>query len=80
MTVITIHPKSKRETSLFKDLARMLNTPYEIKKGKADILSKNSSGDSVFAEFSGIWSKDEAGEIAKIIEDTCENINPDDWK
>lgn len=33
-----------------------------------------------FAEFSGIWAKEEAEEFERIIADTCENINPDDWK
>ncbi len=33
-----------------------------------------------FSEFSGIWSKEEANEIERIIEESCENINPDDWK
>jgi hypothetical protein len=32
-----------------------------------------------FSEFSGIWSKDEAEEIERIIEESCETINPDDW-
>ena len=30
--------------------------------------------------FSGIWTNEEADEISKIIEEACENINPDDWK
>jgi len=33
-----------------------------------------------FSEFSGIWSKDEAKEIERIIAESCEIINPDDWK
>ena len=33
-----------------------------------------------FKEFSGIWSKDEADEIERIIAESCENIYPDDWK
>jgi hypothetical protein len=33
-----------------------------------------------FSEFSGVWSKEEANEIERIIEESCENINPDDWK
>ena len=33
-----------------------------------------------FKTFSGIWSKEEADEIEKIISDTCETIHPDDWK
>jgi hypothetical protein len=28
----------------------------------------------------GIWTNEEAEEIEKIIENSCENINPDDWK
>lgn len=31
-------------------------------------------------DFSGIWSKDEAEEIERIITDSCETIHPDDWK
>ena len=30
--------------------------------------------------FSGIWSNDEANEIAKAIKENCENIHPNDWK
>jgi hypothetical protein len=33
-----------------------------------------------FKEFSGIWSKEEADEIERIIAESCENIHPDDWK
>jgi hypothetical protein len=31
-------------------------------------------------DFAGIWTKEEAEEIEKIIEESCEQINPDDWK
>lgn len=33
-----------------------------------------------FKEFAGIWTASEADEMEKIIEDSCEQINPDDWK
>jgi hypothetical protein len=33
-----------------------------------------------FKEFSGIWSKEEAEEIERIIAESCENIHPDEWK
>ncbi len=33
-----------------------------------------------FTEFSGIISREEAEEMEKIIEEGCEQINPDDWK
>jgi len=42
-------------------------------KTKPETLEK-----AAFAEFSGIWSKEEAEEIERIIEETCETINPDD--
>jgi len=35
---------------------------------------------SAFHKFSGIWSKEEADEIERVIEESCETINPDDWK
>jgi hypothetical protein len=48
-----------------------------LKKSKK---SENISNNKGFSEFSGIWSKDEAEEIERIIEESCETINPDDWK
>lgn len=33
-----------------------------------------------FKEFSGIWSAAEADEMKRIIEESFEQINPDDWK
>ncbi len=33
-----------------------------------------------FKEFAGIWTAAEAEEMKKNIEDSCEQINPDDWK
>lgn len=32
------------------------------------------------ADLSGIWTEEEAEEMKKFIEETCEQINPDDWK
>ena len=31
-------------------------------------------------DFAGIWTEEEADEIKKFIEESCEQINPDDWK
>ena len=31
-------------------------------------------------DFAGIWSEEEAEEMKKIIEESCEQIDPDDWK
>jgi hypothetical protein len=33
-----------------------------------------------FKKFSGIWSTSEADEMKRIIEESFEQINPDDWK
>jgi hypothetical protein len=41
---------------------------------------RRPDGESGFKEFSGIWSKEEADEIERIIAESCENIHPDDWK
>ncbi|GGG91364.1 hypothetical protein GCM10007415_27430 [Parapedobacter pyrenivorans] len=47
---------------------------------KAKIKSKSKPKRSAFAEFSGIWSKEEAEEIERAIKEGCETIHPDDWK
>ena len=46
-----------------------------ITKNKLQIVKSGS-----FKEFSGIWIKAEAEEMKKNIADSCEQINPDDWK
>lgn len=38
------------------------------------------AGNKSFKDFAGIWTKAEADEMKKNIEDSCEQINPDDWK
>jgi hypothetical protein len=37
-------------------------------------------GSKSFKDFAGIWTVEEAHEMKKNIEDSCEQINPDDWK
>jgi len=41
---------------------------------------KKVSDKAGFSKFSGIWSKGEAEEIERIIAESCETVNPDDWK
>jgi hypothetical protein len=48
-----------------------------ISKAKA---AEKTEDKPTFKEFAGIWSKEEAEEIEKIIAESCENIHPDDWK
>lgn len=43
MAVITIHPKNKEEVALFEYLAKRLNTPYEISRGKPVAARKKPS-------------------------------------
>ncbi len=46
-----------------------------INKSKMNFVSGKS-----FKDFAGIWTAEEAEEMKKIIEDSCEQINADDWK
>jgi ribosomal protein S20 len=48
-----------------------------VKKYRKD---EDIKKDSVIREFSGIWSKDEAEEMERIIAESCETIHPDNWK
>ena len=71
--------------------AKKLHLIEEILKIEDDVLldevekviTKNklraASGKS-FKDFAGIWTAVEADEMKQIIEDSCEQINPDDWK
>lgn len=42
--------------------------------------NKRNAGRKSFKEFAGLMSDTEAEELEKIIEEGCEQINPDDWK
>ncbi len=46
-----------------------------INKSKMQVTEEKK-----FKEFAGIWTEGEAAEMKKIIEDSCDKINPDDWK
>ena len=46
-----------------------------ISKSKLHVVEPKS-----FKKFSGIWSQSEADEMKRIIEESFEQINPDDWK
>jgi len=47
---------------------------------KKSIKDENVANGGSFKEFSGIWSKDEAEEMERIIAESCETIHPDEWK
>lgn len=47
------------------------------------VISKNNSqsaSDKSFKDFAGIWTAEEAEDMKRIIEETCEQINPGHWK
>ena len=46
-----------------------------VKKSRKTAAVKDETG---FSEFSGIWSKEEADEMERIIEESCETIHPND--
>jgi hypothetical protein len=74
MTTITIQVPGKAKNKLSALVKELGGEIISISKDKKP---KETLG---FDSFSGIWSKDEANEIERIIADSCETINPDDWK
>jgi HPt (histidine-containing phosphotransfer) domain-containing protein len=48
-----------------------------INRNKLHAITSNAKQLKAFA---GIWSVEEAEEMKHIIEDSCEQINKDDWK
>ncbi|HWV70415.1 MAG TPA: hypothetical protein VN040_01795 [Pseudosphingobacterium sp.] len=62
-----------KSDKLLQDIETLINKTKSKEK-------KQSRTSSAFQEFSGIWTEDEADEIARVIEESCEAINPDDWK
>jgi hypothetical protein len=55
--------------------AELAEVETAINKSKMHVVGGKS-----FKDFAGIWSAAEADEMKKNIEDSCEQINPDDWK
>ena len=70
--------------------ARKLNLIGEILKIEDEtvldeveglLFSKKSvTGRRNVTDFAGIWTADEGDEMKRIIEESCAQINPDDWK
>jgi hypothetical protein len=67
-------------------IEKILKVKSEATLSALENLLKRSAKDTTaksipsLKEFSGIWSKDEAEEIERIIAESCETIHPDDWK
>jgi hypothetical protein len=59
--------------------AELAEVETALNKSKIASVTPAAGGKS-FKDFAGIWTAAEADEMTKIIEDSCEQINPDDWK
>jgi len=65
-------------------IGEILKMENEAVLEEMETLISNSKlhavGRKNFKDFAGIWSEQEADEMKRIIEESCEQINPDDWK
>ena len=66
-------------------IEKLIATSDELTLNEVEIALEKSVGNSAIKrisahEFAGLWSKEDAVEINKVIEDHCEQINPNDWK
>ena len=73
------------ETRKLHLIEEMLKVKSEATLAALENLLKSTNNKTVkktpsLKDFSGIWSKDEAEEMERIIAESCETINPDDWK
>ncbi|RLJ74621.1 hypothetical protein [Pedobacter alluvionis] len=73
------------ETRKLHLIEEMLKVKSEATLSALEKLLKNTNNRTVkktlsLKDFSGIWSKDEAEEMERIIAESCETIHPDDWK
>ena len=73
------------ETRKLHLIEEMLKVKSEATLSALEKLLKSTNNRTVkktpsLKDFSGIWSKDEAEEMERIIAESCETIHPDDWK
>ena len=66
-------------------IEKLIATSDELTLNEVEIALSKSGENNVIKrgsahEFAGLWSKEDADEINKVIEDHCEQINPNDWK
>lgn len=81
LNIISMHI----ETRKLHLIEEMLKVKSEATLSALEKLLKNTNNRTVkktpsLKDFSGIWSKDEAEEMERIIAESCETIHPDDWK
>lgn len=81
LNIISMHI----ETRKLHLIEEMLKVKSEATLSALEKLLKSTNNKTVkktpsLKDFSGIWSKDEAEEMERIIAESCETIHPDDWK
>jgi len=81
LNIISMHI----ETRKLHLIEEMLKVKSEATLSALEKLLKSTNNKTVkktpsLKDFSGIWSKDEAEEMERIISESCETIHPDDWK
>lgn len=81
LNIISMHI----ETRKLHLIEEMLKVKSDATLSALEKLLKNTNNRTVkktpsLKDFSGIWSKDEAEEMERIIAESCETIHPDDWK
>lgn len=64
--------KSEKKLAAIEDFVkRVLATPK---------IEENDIVPSPYHEFAGIWSEEEAAEVERAIQESCETVDPNDWK
>ena len=53
---------------------------YDVFKNRVGKSSKRPKETNSFNEFLGVWSKKEADEFDRVIEEMFEQVNPKDWE
>jgi len=81
LNIISMHI----ETCKLHLIEEILKVKSEATLSALEKLLKNTNNKTIkktqsLKDFSGIWSKDEAEEMERIIAESCETIHPDDWK
>ncbi len=66
-------------------IEKLIATNDELTLNEVEIALDKSGENSVLKrvsahQFAGLWSKEDAAEINKVIEEHCEQINLHDWK
>lgn len=62
------------------DLAVMKYDLYQHLIDKSKNFNSKKTKDNDFSEFLGLWTKEEADDFNRVIEEQFEQVDPQDWK